>query len=121
MPRSVLVVEDDPFIRTCTAEMIGECGFRVIEVESADQALKIIQHEAEDIAVIITDVRMPGELDGVALAKLVTTNWPRIHVLVMSGFEGGRRAELPKNVRFMTKPWRAREVVSYILEATRET
>jgi CheY-like chemotaxis protein len=120
MPQSVLVVEDDPLLRMCTAEMISECGFEVLEAEDADRALEVLAAEADHIVVLVTDVRMPGQLDGVALANFVTKNWPNIRVLVTSGFDDGRRQQLAEGVRFLPKPWRALDVITYVMTAKAE-
>jgi YesN/AraC family two-component response regulator len=68
---------------------------------------------------MVTDVRMPGDLDGIDLANLVRKSWPGIRVLVTSGFHDGRLADLDEAVRFLPKPWRALDVINYVMEAKR--
>jgi CheY-like chemotaxis protein len=117
MTQSVLVVEDDPFLRMCTCDMVAECGFEVIEVADAGAALDVLRAEADHIVAVVTDVRMPGRMDGVDLANLVVRSWPDIRVLVTSGFDDGRARALPKGIKFMQKPWRALDVITYVMDA----
>src|SRR5258708_20706549 len=82
-PRTILLVEDDILERLTTAEELRGAGFAVVEAVNADEALKILQTSAQ-IDLVITDVRMPGSVDGVGLAVAMRSNWPRFKVMVMS-------------------------------------
>jgi DNA-binding NtrC family response regulator len=119
MAQTVLVVEDDPFVRMCTSDMVAECGFEVIEAADAEAALDVLRVEADHILALVTDVRMPGRMDGVDLANLVAASWPDIRVLVTSGFDDGRAGALPKGIKFMQKPWRALDMITYVMDATK--
>ena len=116
MAKIVLVVEDDPLLRMLTVEMVAAAGLSVVEAEDADHALKLLQQDAHEIAVIITDIRMPGHLDGVDLAKAVSSAWPRISILVTSGYDAGRRQELAPGIKFLPKPWHALDVINFVLD-----
>jgi DNA-binding NtrC family response regulator len=116
MVQAVVVVDDDPFVRMCTADVIMECGFEIIEAEDADSAFRRLESEADHVAVVVTDIRMPGAMDGVDLARLVRHRWPKIRVLVTSGYDDGRRAKLPSGIRFLQKPWKARDVIANVLD-----
>jgi CheY-like chemotaxis protein len=69
---TVLVVEDDGLVRIDAADTLREAGFDVIEAEGADEALKVMASRG-DIAVLFTDINMPGRMDGVELARRATT------------------------------------------------
>ena len=60
---------------------------------------------------MFSDIRLPGELDGVDLARRVKALWPHIAVVVTSGFELRRPERLPDNVTYMPKPWLALDVL----------
>ena len=107
----VLVVEDDPALRLHAATILEEAGFHVVELETGDDALGYLVEQSGAVAAIFTDVHMPGDADGLYLADTVARTWPGIRVLVTSG----RRTappNLPRNVRFLPKPWLPAEVLS---------
>ena len=82
--KAILVVEDDFLIRLVISEALAALSFRVIQAASADEALRVLQGGVL-IDLILTDVRMPGTLDGLELARRVRVNWPRLKVILVSG------------------------------------
>lgn len=108
--RSVMVVEDDPILRTDAVMLFEEAGLDVVEMETADDALDWLFARAGGVAAVFTDVRLPGAADGFDLAGAVAAHWPHIAVLVTSGL-AERRADLPASVRFVEKPWRPLDVL----------
>jgi two-component system, response regulator PdtaR len=82
--KAILVVEDDFLIRLAISDELAALGFHVIQAASADEALRVLQGGVS-IDLILTDVRMPGTLDGLELARRVRVNWPNIKVIVVSG------------------------------------
>jgi CheY-like chemotaxis protein len=121
-PRAtVLLVEDEVFIRLVTAEDLTDAGFEVLEAADAEAALRVLEQSPE-VSAMFTDINMPGDIDGLSLAKLVHERWPRIGVLVTSGKVRPTSAELPDDGRFVAKPYRSRQVIaelSAMLEARR--
>ena len=85
-----LIVEDDPIVRELAAALLEESDLRVVECEDAEQALATLCKHGEDVALIFSDVRLPGLLDGVDLALRVKVLWPRITMLVTTGYPGDR-------------------------------
>ena len=69
--KTVLVVEDDPFLRIAAEEMFATAGFEVESVQRADQAVDIVAQRSEQTAFLFTDVQTPGPIDGIDLARLV--------------------------------------------------
>ncbi len=114
--KAVLVVEDDPMLRTDASDMLQEAGFYVVELDNGDDALSYIVEQSREVAAVFTDVQMPGDADGLYLAEAVARNWPHIKVLVTSGHIAAPR-DLPKGVRFVPKPWLPREVISALQDA----
>jgi CheY-like chemotaxis protein len=81
---TVLVVEDEVLVRLMIAEELRSAGFQVIEAADADEALAVLAHIA-DVSVIFSDVRMPGSMDGLELAKKVRADFPEIRIVLASG------------------------------------
>jgi CheY-like chemotaxis protein len=100
----VLLVEDEVLIRWATAGVLREAGFEVLDVESADAALPILEGRS-DIGVLFTDINMPGEMNGQALAYEVHRRWPSVRLLVTSGDIRTREPLLPLGSRFLAKPY----------------
>jgi CheY-like chemotaxis protein len=82
--RTILVVEDEVLIRIDLADYLRDCGYRVCEAANADEALAILQ-SGERVDLVLTDVQMPGSMDGFALARWVRDNHPGMKVLLTSG------------------------------------
>jgi DNA-binding NtrC family response regulator len=110
-PHLALIVEDDPDVRALAAVLLEETPLDVVEVESAEAALGCLQERGGEVAMIFADVRLPGEMDGVQLAKAACKLWPTVRVVLTSGDPGGVSDELPDCVTFMPKPWRGLDVL----------
>ncbi len=80
----MLVVEDDPILRSTLAFEVSDAGFRVREAANADEAEKIVL-AGTPIDLVITDIEMPGPRNGLDLAKTVRAYRPQIKVIVASG------------------------------------
>jgi len=117
--RSVaLVVDDDADVRSLAAAILEETDLRVIEATSGEEALDYLRTQAGEVVFLFTDVRLPCLMSGVDLARNVQSNWPWIRVMVTSGapLDQNEVAELPREVGFMPKPWKALDV---LIEAER--
>jgi CheY-like chemotaxis protein len=100
----VLVVEDNPIILMSALELVGTAGFEGIGVESADEAIAILEART-DIRLVFTDVEMPGTIDGLKLAHYIRERWPPIHLIVASGRSIMEESQLPTGSRFFSKPY----------------
>jgi DNA-binding NtrC family response regulator len=107
----VLVVEDDEDQRSLAATVFEEAGFNVIECESAEAGAAVIDAKRGEIAMIFTDVRLPGRMDGVELAQIARDKTPTVPVIVTSGASGERLRDLPDATEYMQKPWRALDLL----------
>lgn len=81
--KHVLVVEDEPLLRLLIADELRERGYDVDEAVDGDAALSMLAGDAYDM--MLTDVQMPGSLDGVHLAERVRSDWPRTKIIIFSG------------------------------------
>jgi CheY-like chemotaxis protein len=109
----VLVVEDEPIIRLGMVSSIEDAGYAVIEAASADEAISRLLEDNE-VGVVVTDVDMPGSMDGIRLAHYVRNRWPPIQLLVISGKVGVKPGELPAGARFMSKPYQEPQLINTI-------
>jgi DNA-binding NtrC family response regulator len=113
----ILVVEDEPDERFLAAEMLEETGFRVIEAETAERALAILNDRADEVSVVFSDVRTPGPIGGFELARIIGVTWPRVRVLLTSGDAGDQPSDLRMSATFIPKPWRAADILAWVEEA----
>ncbi|SRR5216683_3819871 len=116
----VLVVEDNYLLRMDAADMIEAAGFEVIEAANADDAIAILEAR-NDIAVVFTDVQMPGSMDGLRLARAVRGRWPPIKIVTTSGQRIIEETDLPEGGRFLPKPYSPLQVSGVLRELTQST
>lgn len=113
-PAVVLVVEDEGLVRMFAADALrDEGGFEVIEAASADEALTVM-HAVPGISVLVTDVEMPGTLDGFALARRVSEGWPAVGIVVVTGRARPSPDDLPAGAGFIVKPYRATRLIEAV-------
>jgi two-component system, response regulator PdtaR len=109
-PPVVLVVEDEPLLRMMAAEVVEEAGFVALEAGNAVEAVALLESRL-DIALLFTDINMPGSMDGLKLAHAVRGRWPPIKILLVSGQVRLQPSQLPSSSRFVGKPYRAAAMV----------
>jgi two-component system, response regulator PdtaR len=112
---SVLVVEDEPIIRIFLADVLRDTGLHVTEACTADEAADILSKC--EYSAVVTDVTMPGSMDGVELAEHVGRAYPRTAVVVSSANHVGN---LPRNVPFLHKPYDIRKLVQLVTTLIRD-
>jgi CheY-like chemotaxis protein len=103
---TVVVVEDDDEQRSLAATVFEEAGFKVIECASAEAAAAVIDAKRGEIALIFTDLRPSGRMDGVELARFAHARTPSVPVTVTSSASRERLRDLPATAEYMPKPWR---------------
>jgi DNA-binding NtrC family response regulator len=79
---TILVVEDDILVRMPISRYLRDCGYKVIEVANADEAVTVLSHKETVIEIVFTDIEMPGALDGFGLAQWVRENRPGLDVIL---------------------------------------
>ena len=115
--RSILVVDDEAMIRHNLADFFADEGFQVFEADSADAAIGIMA-ENPSIRVVLTDVQMPGSMDGVKLAHYVHDRYPPTLLVVASGAAKPSDSDLPEHTMFIAKPFDPRSVLREIERLT---
>jgi DNA-binding NtrC family response regulator len=101
----ILVVEDDPLILEFLCEILQEEGFVVEPHVSADAASAYLEQHANNVGLLLTDITMPGTLNGADLANLFGDRWPDKPIMIMSGFETPESSGVRHEVSFIKKPW----------------
>jgi len=109
---TVLVVDDEVLLRLSIADRLREEGFAVIEAANANEAIAILK-AAMVIDVVLTDVTMPGSMDGVGLARFVESQRPDIKVILTSGILVAAPAQCRLD-GFFLKPYDPASIVRLI-------
>lgn len=117
---AVLAVEDNPSLRRIVIRQLSEIGYRVIDAQTAQEALTVL--ETEPVDVLFTDVVLPGGINGYELADMVASRWPRTRLVLTSGFPETSligKDRLP-NVTLLTKPYRREDIARVVKEALQQ-
>jgi DNA-binding NtrC family response regulator len=103
----VLVVEDDVLLRLATARNLRDAGFEVIEAANSAEALRILDHIAVDV--LFSDIDMPGNLDGLALAQWVHRTRSDTRIILTSGATM-TLGDVKEYASFLAKPYAEKDV-----------
>jgi signal transduction histidine kinase len=113
---TVLVVEDNAALRRVAVRQLRELGYRVLEAENAPAAMTMLERETIDV--MFSDVVMPGGMDGFALARQVAERWPKVKIVLASGFSDTHgRVEPGVHVRLLSKPYRRADMAKALRDA----
>ncbi|GLS20959.1 hypothetical protein GCM10007874_39760 [Labrys miyagiensis] len=104
-PSAVLVVEDDLLVLWYLIEQIEDQGLTVYGAPNADEAIKLMEAHKE-IGVLLTDIEMPGSMDGLKLSHYVRGRWPPVKIFVTSGRSLPLQEHMPAGAIFFGKPFR---------------
>lgn len=113
----ILVVEDDPLILEFLCEILQEEGFVVEPHVSADAASKYLEEQSGRVRLLLTDITMPGKLNGADLANLFGDRWPDKPIMIMSGFETPESSGVRHPVSFIKKPWAIGQLIDCVASA----
>ena len=112
MPRTILVVEDEVMLRLDLGQQLRKGGFAVFEADSADEAVSLLQNTHIDA--VVTDIRMPGDIDGSELVLWIRRRVPNVKIVVVSAHVDPSQ-DLPADV-ILPKPIR----IERLLQALRQ-
>lgn len=112
---TILLAEDDPFLRELLGSALRNQGYRVLEAESGDQALSLL-HQGR-IDVLVTDIVMPGEVDGWALGEQARGVHPEIAVVYSSSRPAVAERQVSRSL-YIRKPYHPDAVVSAVHQLT---
>ena len=114
-PPVVLIVEDEMLLRMRAVDMVEDAGYTSVEAVDADEAVTILEARS-DIALLFTDIQMPGSMDGLRLAHAVHERWPPIKIILVSGALKLAKSDIPADSRFFGKPLEAKEMIAEMQE-----
>jgi two-component system, response regulator PdtaR len=109
----ILTVEDEFLISEYLRAILEGGGHKVIATFDAGEAIEVLER-VRDIQLVITDIDMPGSMDGLRLAVAIRDRWPPIHLIVVTGFAPPNSYELPRDSLFIPKPYGAAEILSAV-------
>ncbi len=98
-----ILAEDEPLVRMEAADMLDALGFEVVEACHATEAMRLLESLTR-VALLYTDIRMPGIMTGIDLAHVCADRWPETRIIVCSGCLPEEAAELPDAAHFIPKP-----------------
>lgn len=90
-------------LRMRAVDIVEDAGYISVEAVDADEAVAILESRS-DIALLFTDIQMPGSMDGLGLARSVHGRWPPIKIILVSGQVRPTSLDIPPDSRFFGKP-----------------
>ena len=118
---TILAVEDNPRLRALVVKQLKQLGYRTLEAEDGPSAIKLL--ETNDVDLLFSDVIMPGGMSGYDLGRTARTRWPKIRVLLTSGFPEEKingNGQPPWNMRLLLKPYRKEDLALTLREVLAE-
>ena len=113
--KTILVVEDEVLIRMTAVAMLEDAGFQVLEAANSAQALDMLAHH-DDVSILLTDVRMPGRMDGLGLVAQVQHDHPGIRSIVVSAHATAMQASDAGAVGFLRKPYMEQTMLQAVFD-----
>jgi len=111
-----IVVDDDPLILMDVCGILEDAGFRTHEADHGDAAILMLPEFAHTITLLFSDVDMPGDTDGFALARHVAETYPWIEIVIASGRLRPEDGDMPEKATFLSKPFSATSVHGHLGE-----
>ena len=112
--KRVLIVEDEFLIRLTLSEVLTDEGFEVLEAESGDEAAEILS-ASPDIAVLLTDIQLPGAIDGRTLARRARLARPDLPIIFMTGRPDRSEADIGGGREiYVAKPYLPSEICAAV-------
>ena len=114
---TILLVEDEFPLRTFVSDLLQRCGYTVLEAESGPAALKIWKEQRDRIQLVLTDIIMPENMNGIELGHTLKKDKPELKVIYISGYTGnleGHDTTLTEGVNFIRKPFKPEAIAEII-------
>lgn len=121
MDRCSLIVDDNPVILRLCRAVLEDLGFRVLSAGSGEEALGILDADGDSVGLLLTDIRMGPDMDGLELGARVKESRPWIRIIYMSGFAfGGQVSQMlaTESSLFLPKPFTVSELTVIVEKAT---
>lgn len=105
---AALIVDDQPFLGLVASDILRESGFDTLHAYDADGAAAMLEQHPE-IELVVTEARLPGEVDGLALCRKLAQERPNLQLVVTTA-ENDVSREIPDNARVLRKPYASRDL-----------
>ncbi|MFT4053136.1 MAG: response regulator [Novosphingobium sp.] len=115
-PCIVLIVEDEPLIRMMAEDMVMDAGLIPLCAADAHQAIRILA-DHDDVAILFTDVDLPGGFNGIELARRVHASGLGLEIIITTGRGEPDESLLPKGAQFLPKPYSGADLLKAIYTA----
>ena len=118
--KTVLVVEDEEVLRNMVRSILEDCGYRVLDAESGDQALELWREQGGKIDLLLTDIVLPRGISGTEVASRLREQHPQLKVAFTTG-RAARDLDLKAfekiNARFLQKPYQHDDLIQMVRDA----
>ena len=114
---TVLIVEDEPVLRSMARDILEECGYRILEASSGKDALEVWHQRAKEIDLVLTDMVMPEGISGVDLAEQLLASRPGLKIVFTSGYtanEVNQEMLTRTGASFLSKPYTHAELAKTV-------
>jgi signal transduction histidine kinase/ActR/RegA family two-component response regulator/HAMP domain-containing protein len=114
---TILIVEDEPVLRSMARDILEECGYRILEASSGREALDVWNQRANEIDLLLTDMVMPDGISGVDLVERLLASQPRLKVVFTSGYTGNevnQKMLARTRASFLAKPYTHAELAKTV-------
>jgi DNA-binding NtrC family response regulator len=110
---AILIVEDEVLASEYLEFVLQEAGHEVVTTASADEAITVLEHRS-DVRLVITDINLPGLMNGLKLAAAVKDRWPSINIIIVTGYSAPGSDEIPAGSLFVAKPYNAQKMIAAV-------
>ena len=110
---SILIVEDDVLTNEYLEFILQQAGYEVVSATSADEAAALLEGR-DDVQLIVTDINLPGSMNGPKLAAAVKARRPAMNIIIVTGYTAPTNDEIPPGSLFIPKPYNARKIIEAV-------
>jgi two-component system, response regulator PdtaR len=110
---AILIVEDDVLANEHLEFILQQAGYEVVSATSADEAAALLG-DHKDIQLIVTDINLPGTMNGLRLAAAVKARRPAINIIIVTGYGAPKPDEIPQGSLFVPKPYSAKRMIEAV-------
>jgi PAS domain S-box-containing protein len=114
---TILLVEDDAFLRASVKKILSRLGYRVLEAVNGVEAMEVWKQHRDEIHLVLTDMLMPGGINGKELGEQLLQQDPKLKVIYASGYSAdivGKDFSLEEGVNFLAKPFAANKLAQIV-------
>lgn len=106
----IIVIEDDPTLRSLMMTIMAEIGAGAVAFETADDALTYLLQAHGQCSLVIADHGVPGQIQGIEFIEMVRGKWPAIAAILTSGYLIAP-SDVPSSTIYLHKPWSLDDLV----------